>query len=131
MRILGLDHVQLAMPPGEEAAARRFYGGVLGLTEVPKPAPLAPRGGCWFVGGRAVLHLGVEAEFAPARKAHPALLVDDLAAWVEHLVAAGIAVVPDETLPEVRRCYVADPFGNRIELIEAPVEVPPGPAVIA
>ncbi len=80
IEVVGLDHVQLAMPPGQEDLARRFYAGVLGLTEVPKPAALAGRGGCWFVGPSIHLHLGVEAEFRPATKAHPALLVADISA---------------------------------------------------
>jgi catechol 2,3-dioxygenase-like lactoylglutathione lyase family enzyme len=118
MRIEGLDHVQLAMPPGAEEIARRFYGGLLGLAEVAKPEPLASRGGCWYELGRTVVHLGVEKDFAPARKAHPAFLVDDLEAARRELAAAGAPVVPDDTLPGVRRFYTADPFGNRIELIQ-------------
>nr|HRC74730.1 hypothetical protein [Kouleothrix sp.] len=95
MEIVGLDHIQLAMPAGREAEARAFYGGVLGLREVAKPAPLAARGGCWFEAPGTQIHLGVEAEFAPQRKAHPALLVRDLAACQRELVAAGVAVLPD------------------------------------
>ncbi|GGE16211.1 glyoxalase [Aureimonas endophytica] len=118
MRILGLDHIQLAMPPGEEARARAFYAGLLGLTEVGKPPQLADRGGCWFEGEGLRLHLGVEAEFRPARKAHPALLVDDLAGWVRRLEAAGHPAREDRPLEGFRRCYVDDPFGNRIELMQ-------------
>lgn len=118
MQIVGLDHVQLAMPPGGEAAARAFYGELLGLVQVPKPAALAARGGCWFEGPDAVIHLGVEQDFAPARKAHPALRVADLAALEQRLAAAGVPLTPDDTLPRVRRCYAADPFGNRIEFIQ-------------
>jgi catechol 2,3-dioxygenase-like lactoylglutathione lyase family enzyme len=118
MRITGLDHVQLAMPRGEEERARAFYAGLLGLTELGKPEPLASRGGCWFELGRTVVHLGVEPEFAPARKAHPAFLVEDLESARRELAAAGAPVVPDDTLPDVRRFYTADPFGNRIELIQ-------------
>lgn len=118
MEITGLDHVQLAMPQGGEAAARAFYGGLLGLPELAKPAPLAARGGCWFALPGGGLHLGVEEPFSPARKAHPALRVRDLAAARAALLAAGAAVTPDETVPHVRRLYVADPFGNRIELIQ-------------
>lgn len=121
--IHGLDHVQLAMPPGEEDAARAFYAGILGLTEVHKPANLAKRGGVWFEGGSLRLHLGVEKEFVPARKAHPALLVKDLPALKEHLTAAGISVVIDEPLEGYDRIYVADPFGNRIELLEPMPEI--------
>lgn len=118
MQIVGLDHVQLAMPPGCEDDARRFYAGVLGLIEVPKPAPLLPRGGCWFEGAGTVVHIGVEEDFAPARKAHPAFRVTDLVAGRAALLAAGSPVVEDESLPDVRRFYTADPFGNRIEIIQ-------------
>lgn len=116
--IAALDHVQLAMPAGEEERAREFYSGLLGLAEVPKPANLAPRGGVWFEGGSLRLHLGVEAEFRPARKAHPALLVRHLRDLEEHLREAGVQIVSDEPLPGHQRFYVADPFGNRIELLE-------------
>lgn len=118
MTILTLDHVQLAMPPGREDAARAFYAGVLGLAEVPKPHNLAARGGCWFEGGSARVHLGVEDAFAPARKAHPAFLVVDLAAFKDRLAAAGVAWRDDEPLPGYLRTYVSDPFGNRIELMQ-------------
>jgi catechol 2,3-dioxygenase-like lactoylglutathione lyase family enzyme len=99
-------------------SARAFYADVLGLAEVEKPAPLAARGGCWFAAPGTVLHLGVEANFRPQRRAHPALLVRDLAAAERALAAAGVATVPDTALPGVRRCYAADPFGNRIEFIQ-------------
>jgi len=122
-----IDHVQLAMPVGGEAEARRFFVEVVGMREVPKPAPLAVRGGCWFEAGVVQLHLGVEADFRPAKKAHPALRCPDLEALVGRLRAAGIAVRDDTELPEVRRCFVEDPFGNRIELIgEAGSAAPPG-----
>ena len=117
-RIHGLDHVQLAMPLGQEALAREFYSGVLGLTEVPKPANLAMRGGAWFEGGTLRVHLGVEADFRPARKAHPAFLVQQLAALTRHLQRAGVTTVTDELLEGYNRIYVFDPFGNRIELLE-------------
>lgn len=117
-RVHGLDHVQLAMPAGEEARARAFYTGVLGLEEVSKPANLAKRGGAWFEGGALRLHLGVEADFRPAKKAHPALLVENLGAMTQHLQRAGVAVVTDEPLEGYGRIYVSDPFGNRIELLE-------------
>lgn len=116
--ITGLDHVQLAMPAGREEEARSFYGSLLGLREVPKPAPLAARGGCWFEGPATQIHLGVEADFVPARKAHPALRVADLETCRQVLAAAGVALVADTTLPEVRRFYADDPFGNRIEFIQ-------------
>ncbi|MEI5678600.1 MULTISPECIES: VOC family protein [unclassified Mesorhizobium] len=118
MTITGIDHVQIAMPTGEENAARRFYGELLGIPEAAKPAPLAARGGCWFEQGAVKIHLGVEAGFQPARKAHPALLVDDLATLSKKLHAAGFPVTPDDTLEGVERCFVSDPFGNRIELIQ-------------
>ncbi|MBN8485113.1 MAG: glyoxalase [Sphingomonadales bacterium] len=118
-RLVALDHVQLAMPAGGEDAARGFYTGLLGLPEVAKPPALAMRGGCWFESAEVKLHLGVEADFRAARKAHPALLVDDLDALAALLTAAGHAVSPDEMLPGTQRCYVDDPFGNRIELIQA------------
>ena len=118
MRITGLDHVQLAMPAGGEAAARAFYAEVLGLTEVVKPEALRGRGGCWFAGPGVALHLGVEDGFAPARKAHPALRVADLDAAAAALEAAACIAKRDASVPEVRRLYTADPFGNRIELIQ-------------
>lgn len=118
MPITGIDHVQLAMPPGMEQAARAFYEGLLGIPEVPKPANLAKRGGAWFERGALRIHLGVEAEFRPARKAHPALLVSDLPGLVAHLKANGVEVVDGEALAGYARVYVADPFGNRIELME-------------
>lgn len=113
--VLAIDHVQLAMPVGGEDGARRFYADVLGLVEVPKPPALAARGGCWFELDSVKLHLGVEAEFRAARKAHPALVVRDLARFVERV---GLAVRWDEEIPDVVRCHVDDPFGNRIELID-------------
>lgn len=117
-RVHGLDHVQLAMPAGEEARAREFYCGVLGLTEIPKPPNLAKRGGVWFEGGTLRVHLGVEVDFRPARKAHPAFLVHHLEAIAQHLHREGIAVIADEPLEGYNRIYVSDPFGNRIELLE-------------
>ena len=114
--IVGLDHVQVAIPAGGEDAARAFYGSLLGMAEVAKPAPLAVRGGCWFTAGSAVLHLGVEDPFRPARKAHPALLVTELDALFDALAGAGYECVPaDGEIPGVRRFHTFDPFGNRIE----------------
>ncbi len=107
------------MPPGREAEARAFYVDVLGLTEVAKPAPLAARGGCWFTGALD-LHLGVEADFRPARKAHPALRVPDLAAATAELAGRGVVLARDESVPGLVRGYLEDPFGNRIELVEVP-----------
>lgn len=118
MGIYAIDHVQLAMPAGEEARARAFFGDVLGMTEVPKPALLAARGGVWFAAGAVQLHLGVEAEFRPARKAHPALLVDELDAMLARLRAAGVTIADNEPpLEGYRRVHIFDPFGNRIELM--------------
>jgi catechol 2,3-dioxygenase-like lactoylglutathione lyase family enzyme len=118
-RMIAVDHVQLAMPPGEEDVAAAFYSGLLGLSQVQKPPILAARGGCWFSNGEVSLHLGVEEAFVPAKKAHPALVVEGLDALVSVLDTAGHGVRFDDELPGVRRCYVDDPFGNRIELIEA------------
>lgn len=115
--IVGLDHVQLAMPPGGEDEAQAFYEGVLGLPRVTKPEPLARRGGCWFARGPVNLHLGAEADFVAARKAHPAFVVADLDGLAETVAAAGFAVRWNDELAGVRRFYTDDPFGNRIELI--------------
>lgn len=117
--IVGIDHVQLAMPVGGEDVARAFYVDLLGMNEVAKPANLAVRGGCWFELGPVRLHLGVEEDFRAARKAHPGLLVDDFAELCDILRAAGHEVNEDRLLPGVRRAHVSDPFGNRIELIKA------------
>jgi catechol 2,3-dioxygenase-like lactoylglutathione lyase family enzyme len=118
-RITGIEHVQLAMPAGGEDLARAFYGRLLGITEIAKPAHLAKRGGCWFERENLKIHLGVEADFRPARKAHVALLVADLPALTEELKAAGYAIKDDEPLEGYPRVYVDDPFGNRIELMKA------------
>ncbi|HWE99916.1 MAG TPA: VOC family protein [Caulobacteraceae bacterium] len=116
--VYDLEHVQLAMPAGAETAARGFYRDALGLAEVAKPADLAMRGGCWFEAGALRLHLGVDARFQAARKAHPALLVHNLPALRRRLEAAGFPPREDEPLDGYDRCYVDDPFGNRIELME-------------
>lgn len=114
---LSIDHVQLAMPSGEESKARAFYCGVLGMTEVAKPEKLAHRGGAWFQSGGVQLHLGVEENFRPARKAHPAIRCADYEALVSRLRVAGLEVREDENMPGVRRGHIFDCFGNRIELI--------------
>jgi catechol 2,3-dioxygenase-like lactoylglutathione lyase family enzyme len=119
VRITGFDHVQVAAPAGCEVAARAFYGDLLGLAELPKPPVLAARGGCWFQAGTQELHVGVEAEFAPARKAHPGFVVDDLEALREQLRAAGQEPRDDDTIPGTSRFYAEDPFGNRLEFRQA------------
>ena len=114
--ITGYDHVQVAIPVGGEPDARAFYGGLLGMDELPKPEALAARGGCWFTAGSAVLHLGVETPFAPARKAHPAFLVDALDDLRARLAGAGFPCTDSSgEIPGVRRFHTADPFGNRLE----------------
>ena len=119
MIVKSMHHVQLAMPAGREAEARDFYEGLLGIPEVTKPLNLKARGGCWFERGTVRIHLGVEAEFRPARKAHPALIVNDLGALSATLIGAGHPVRSDEPLERFIRVYVDDPFGNRIELLES------------
>ena len=118
MTIIGIDHVQLAMPHGGEDQARRFYGGVLGMEEIAKPAHLAVGGGCWFESGAARVHLGVEDGHRPSRKAHPALLVADLVGLARRLEMAGVPFMPGKPLAGYRRGDTTDPFGNRIELME-------------
>jgi catechol 2,3-dioxygenase-like lactoylglutathione lyase family enzyme len=118
MPILALHHIQLAMPRGDENRARVFYGGVLGFEEVPKPEELAGRGGVWFRAGTAEVHLGIEDDFVPAKKAHPALLVDDLPAVVQACEAAGHPTEEGKPLKGYVRADVHDPFGNRIELLQ-------------
>jgi catechol 2,3-dioxygenase-like lactoylglutathione lyase family enzyme len=113
-----IHHVQIACPAGSEDALRAFYGGVLGLTEIEKPPVLARRGGCWFRGHGIELHLGVEADFRPARKAHPGLLVQGIDDWAGRLAAAGYPVTFDGDFPGMRRFYSEDPHGNRLEFLE-------------
>ncbi len=117
-RLIAIEHVQLAIPEGGEDLARGFYGVLLGLTEVAKPANLLARGGCWFEQGSIRLHLGIDRAFMPARKAHPAFLVDDLERMTLRLEAGGVTTSEGEPLAGYRRCYVSDPFGNRIELMQ-------------
>ena len=119
MKILSIDHVQLAMPAGEEEKARAFYTDLLGFTEIPKPPDLAKRGGAWFEAGAVQLHLGVETDFRPARKAHPAFLVDELEALIVRVQEAGYETDTSQPpLDGYKRAHVFDPFGNRIELME-------------
>jgi catechol 2,3-dioxygenase-like lactoylglutathione lyase family enzyme len=106
------------MPRGGEAAAIAFYEGLLGIPQVPKPAHLAARGGCWFEDGELKVHLGVDRDFHPAGKAHPAFIVDDVRALAATMRSAGVVVVDDEPLEGYDRVYVGDPFGNRIELMQ-------------
>ena len=118
MNIVGFDHIQIAMPPGGEAAARKFYDELLGLHEVAKPEGLARRGGCWFSGPGIAVHMGIEEPFAPQRKAHPAFRVADLEAARMLFEAAGLVMTQDDSVPRVRRFYASDPFGNRLEFIQ-------------
>jgi catechol 2,3-dioxygenase-like lactoylglutathione lyase family enzyme len=119
MRVVAIDHVQLAIPPGGDAAARRFYGEVLGFAEIPKPEELRGRGGMWFQAGPVQIHLGVEPEMKPSLKAHPALVVTELAAWQARLATAGCRWQDAAEAGGKRRGHTWDPFGNRIELIDA------------
>jgi len=114
--LVRIDHVQLAMPPGGEATAEAFYGGVLGLPRAPKSPVLAARGGCWFESTGVHVHLGVEDPFVPARKAHPAFVVEGLRAFVE---ARRLDVRWSDEVRGTVRCHLDDPFGNRLELIDA------------
>jgi catechol 2,3-dioxygenase-like lactoylglutathione lyase family enzyme len=114
-----VHHVQLAIPAGGEDQCREFWSGVLGMRELLKPPALADRSGCWFAAGGLEVHLGVEAEFTPARKAHPGVLVDDLEALALRLEMAGVRVKRDQGLPGHNRIYAADPFGNRLEFLQA------------
>ncbi len=116
--IEAIDHVQLAAPPNCEEAARDFFGGLLGFEELPKPESLRAHGGVWFRCGAQQLHIGVEADFAPARKAHPAFSVTGYDELRNRIFAAGVDVEDDDSIPGLRRCYVTDPWGNRIELVE-------------
>jgi len=117
--IVRLHHLQLAIPAGSEDACRRFWGDTLGLVEVEKPPALAARGGCWFRGGGLEVHLGVEQDFSPARKAHPGFLVTDLPALAARIEALGIPVTWDADFPGFSRFHSADPFGNRLEFLES------------
>lgn len=120
-RILSIDHVQLAMPNGGENRARSFYRDVLAMIEIPKPEAMAQRGGCWFASGEAQVHLGVEEDFRPAKKAHPALVVEGLDEILVKCEKTGIASKMDAEIDGRRRAHIFDPFGNRLELIEAKI----------
>ncbi|HEV2425071.1 MAG TPA: VOC family protein [Terriglobia bacterium] len=118
--ILAIDHIQIAAPQGCEIAARQFYGFVLGLEEIEKPFRLQARGGCWFRCGSQQLHVGVERDFRPARKAHPAFRAADIEALRERLRSQDVKMTEYEALPGVRRFYADDPWGNRLEFVEVP-----------
>jgi catechol 2,3-dioxygenase-like lactoylglutathione lyase family enzyme len=118
-QIARLDHLQLAAPEGCESAAREFYGVLLGLREIPKPAALQSRGGCWFACGPQQLHIGVEKDFRPARKAHPAFAVTNLDDLRRALLSRNIQVTDDASVPGVRRFHTQDPWGNRLEFVES------------
>ncbi len=124
--ITAVDHVQLAAPPGSEERLRAYYVDVLGMTELPEPPVLAARGGCWFQVGPVQLHLGIETDFRPAKKAHPGLRVTDIGAFAARLETRGATVIWDDDLPGRRRFYAEDPVGNRLEFLE-PVVRPFGP----
>lgn len=116
--IARIDHIQIAAPKGCEEAAREFYGALLGLAEIEKPAALRGRGGCWFQCGEQQLHIGVEADFRPAKKAHPAFAVADLEGLRETLNAHAVKTIDDDSLPGTRRFFAEDPWGNRLEFLE-------------
>jgi catechol 2,3-dioxygenase-like lactoylglutathione lyase family enzyme len=119
MSIIGIDHIQVAAPAGCEEQVRDFYGGVLGLEELPKPEPLRARGGCWFRAGGQELHVGVEEPFAPARKAHPGFVVADLEVLRVRLRDSNIEPRDDDSIPGTTRFFAEDPFGNRLEFRQA------------
>jgi len=119
-RITHLDHIQIAAPPGCEEAAKEFFGAILGLREIEKPEALRSRGGCWFECGSQQLHVGVEQDFRPAKKAHPAFVAADLDELRRELLARGCKVVEDASIPEARRFFTDDPWGNRLEIVEQP-----------
>jgi catechol 2,3-dioxygenase-like lactoylglutathione lyase family enzyme len=119
VRVTRIDHIQIAAPEGCEAAAREFYGTLLSMKEIEKPPLLRARGGCWFQCGDRQVHIGVERNFAPAKKAHPAFAVADLDELREALATRGVAVIDDDTIPGTHRFYAEDPCGNRIEFVES------------
>ena len=116
---LGIDHVQLAAPPGCEVAARKFYVEILGMTEITKPVALQSRGGIWLQCGMHQVHIGVQVDFTPATKAHPALRVLDMSALRRRLDTHKLEVIDDDAIPGIQRFYLHDPFGNRLEFVEA------------
>lgn len=116
---IGLDHVQLAAPAGCEEEARRFFGSLLGMEEVEKPEKLRVRGGVWFQCGAQMIHIGVESSFTPAKKAHPAFLVRNIEQLMKHLKDNGVSFRVDDEIPGIIRFFAEDPFGNRLEFMEA------------
>ena len=122
---LGIDHVQIAAPPGCEAAARKFYVEILGMTEIAKPSALQSRGGIWLQCGMNQVHIGVQVDFTPATKAHPALRVLDMASLRRRLETHNIDIIEDDVNAGRERLYLHDPFGNRLEFVEA--QLLPGP----
>lgn len=114
----GVDHVQLAAPEGCETEARKFFTELLGWTEIPKPENLRKRGGVWFQCGTHQVHIGIQKDFVPAKKAHPAFHVENLDALRNYLEQKGMRVIDDEPLEGAKRFYLADPFGNRLEFLE-------------
>jgi len=118
MPLTGIDHIQLAAPPGCEPAARNFFGGLLEMEEIPKPEALRARGGCWFKVGEKQLHIGIEHDFRPAGKAHPAFSVENIQRLYEKLSNAGVRCTWDDAVDDVRRFYASDPWGNRLEFTE-------------
>ncbi|MFC7687480.1 VOC family protein [Ureibacillus sp. GCM10028918] len=112
-----IDHIQLAAPKGSEEVARKFYKGILGFKEIEKPEELKKNGGVWFAFGNVNLHIGIEEPFTPAKKAHPAFEVENIEALKQHLTNNGIEIMKDDKLPGAKRFYVADPFGNRLEIL--------------
>ena len=119
-RIKCLDHIQIAAPEGCEAAARDYYGSLLGMREIEKPESLRARGGCWFECGHQQLHIGVEKDFRPAKKAHPAFAAGNLDELRQALHARGVKITDDTSIPGVRRFHTEDPWGNRLEFLEIP-----------
>jgi catechol 2,3-dioxygenase-like lactoylglutathione lyase family enzyme len=130
MPITGIDHVQVAAPRGCEAAARAFYGTLLGLEELQKPEALRLRGGCWFRAGGQELHVGVEEPFGPALKAHPGFVSSDLDGLKARLAGAGFETTDDDSIPGSRRFFAADPFGNRLEFRQAEPAAVTRPAAV-
>jgi catechol 2,3-dioxygenase-like lactoylglutathione lyase family enzyme len=118
-RVTRIDHIQIAAPEGCEPAARAFYGTLLGMPEIEKPEPLRSHGGCWFQCDAQQLHIGVERDFRPAKKAHPAFVADDLKTLRQTLLDAGFKLTDDFSLPDTRRFFAEDPRGNRLEFLEA------------